>query len=149
MLRISQRCQYGVRSVFELARRAGTGPVKISDIATAQAIPPRFLEIILGQLRQAGLVDSKRGYEGGYYLLRPPSEITLGQVIRVLEGSADPIGCQSDTEHSCPMTRHCVFASVWERAFAALERVFDETTYQSLLDAERERLAEEQDQCAT
>src|SRR5512133_2739522 len=90
---VTQKCQYAMRAVFELARREGQGPVKINEIAEAQAIPQRFLENILNQLKQSGILESRRGKEGGYLLARPSREITAGMIIRLVEGSICAIDC--------------------------------------------------------
>ncbi len=84
-MRVSAKADYAVRAAVELAA-AGEGPVKGDRIAAAQDIPLRFLENILGELRHAGIVQSQRGQEGGYWLNRPADEITLAQIIRVVEG---------------------------------------------------------------
>ena len=73
---ISQKCQYAVRAILELARSFGKGPIKVARIAARQDIPPRFLEAILNELRQGGFVQSLRGAQGGYLLLIPPDQIT-------------------------------------------------------------------------
>ena len=78
---LTQRNQYALRAIVELAKRVGSGPVKVSEIAAAQAIPRRFLEVILGQLKGSGLVTAKRGYHGGYFLLREPETITEGSAV--------------------------------------------------------------------
>ncbi len=85
-MRVSAKADYAVRAAIELAVAAGEGPVKGERIATAQAIPPKFLENILLDLRHAGLVSSQRGTEGGYWLARAPEEITVADVIRAVEG---------------------------------------------------------------
>ncbi|HVN60355.1 MAG TPA: Rrf2 family transcriptional regulator [Gaiellaceae bacterium] len=85
-MRVSAKVDYAVRAAIELAVAAGEGPVKGERIATAQSIPPKFLENILLDLRHAGLVASQRGTEGGYWLARPPEEITVADVIRAVEG---------------------------------------------------------------
>ncbi len=82
---VSQKCQYALRAIFELAKRTGQGPVKIAEIAEAQAIPVRFLEVILSQLKQGRFAVSQRGSEGGYQLARPPQELTVGEITRVAE----------------------------------------------------------------
>ena len=92
---LTQRNQYALRAIVELAKRAGSGPVKVSEIAAAQAIPRRFLEVILGQLKGSGLVTAKRGYHGGYILIREPEQITVGNVIRFLQGEPDHKDCQN------------------------------------------------------
>ncbi|HEY3189512.1 MAG TPA: Rrf2 family transcriptional regulator [Solirubrobacteraceae bacterium] len=84
-MRISARADYAVRAAAELAA-AGGGPVKGEALATAQGIPPKFLENILGDLRHARLVRSQRGAEGGYWLARPADEITVADIIRAVEG---------------------------------------------------------------
>ncbi|MDT9699579.1 Rrf2 family transcriptional regulator [Streptomyces sp. P17] len=85
-MRISARADYAVRAVLELAVRHDDGPVKAETIATAQDIPHKFLEGILGDLRRAGLVDSRRGGNGGYRLARDASAITVADVIRAVDG---------------------------------------------------------------
>ncbi len=85
-MRVSAKADYALRACVELAATEETGPIKGERIAQAQAIPLKFLENILGDLRMAGLVRSQRGAEGGYWLARPPAEITLAEVIRSVEG---------------------------------------------------------------
>ena len=85
-MRVSAKTDYALRAALELAAAPDEKPVKGERIATAQAIPLRFLENILMQLRHAGLVDSRRGAEGGYRLARPPAEVTLADVIRAIDG---------------------------------------------------------------
>ena len=88
-LSLSQKCQYAVRAVLELSKRHGRGAVPAGEIAVSQAIPRRFLEIILNEMKPAGLVDSRRGARGGYFLALPPERITVGRVIQVIEGTAE------------------------------------------------------------
>jgi Rrf2 family protein len=85
-VRVSAKTDYAIRAALELAAAPDEKPVKGERIATAQAIPLRFLENILMQLRHAGLVDSRRGADGGYKLARPASEVTLADVIRAIDG---------------------------------------------------------------
>jgi Rrf2 family protein len=85
-VRVSAKTDYAIRAALELAAAPDSKPVKGERIATAQAIPLRFLENILMQLRHAGLVDSRRGADGGYKLARPASEVTLADVIRAIDG---------------------------------------------------------------
>jgi Rrf2 family protein len=135
---LTQRNQYALRAIVELAKRVGTGPVKVSEIAEAQAIPRRFLEVILGQLKGSGLVTAKRGYHGGYVLLREPNQITVGTVIRFLQGEPDPKDCQNCVfKLQCPTDRECAFATLWNRVNEAVFTIYDETTIQDLLEDER------------
>ncbi len=84
-VRISGKADYAMRAVLELAA-AETPPLKRDEIAQAQRIPVKFLETILGELKHAGIVSSQRGAEGGYWLARPASEVTVADVMRVVEG---------------------------------------------------------------
>jgi Rrf2 family transcriptional regulator, cysteine metabolism repressor len=134
---ISRKCQYAVRAVFELAKRYGPQPVKIGEIADAQAIPLRFLEAILNQLRQGDYLESRRGPDGGYFLAMPPWDLTLGEIIRAIEGPQVPVNCVGggDTDECC-FYGSCVFKSVWNRAQQAIADVYDSTSFQSLLEDE-------------
>jgi len=139
---LTQRNLYALRAIVELARRAGSGPVKVSEIAKAQAIPPRFLEVILSQLKGSGLVDAKRGYYGGYFLLRAPESISVGSIIRFLQGPPDPKGCQSCVSKvQCPTEVPCAFGPLWQRVNEAVFLIFDQTTIKDLLDDHYQSLA--------
>jgi Rrf2 family protein len=134
---ISQRCQYALRAVFEVAKRFGQGPTKIDQIASAQAIPPRFLAAILNQLRQGGFVESRRGSDGGYLLARPPSSLTVGELIRFIEGPIGPVGCiDGGRAGQCVLRGSCVFRSLWDEAREAVENVYDNTTFDDLVERE-------------
>ncbi|MHC4807793.1 MAG: RrF2 family transcriptional regulator, partial [Planctomycetota bacterium] len=85
-MRISKKCRYALRAIFELALRDSGQPVKIHEIAGAQNVPPRFLEVILNELRHAGFVDSRRGNGGGYMLARDAKDLTVGEVIEYIQG---------------------------------------------------------------
>jgi Rrf2 family protein len=133
-LAISQKCQYALRAVFELALRQGQGPVRIADVADAQAIPPRFLEVILGQMKQGGFVESRRGAEGGYMLARPPAAITMGDVIRFIDGPIAPVACIRDGDSSnCPLDGECVFYDIWVEVQKVTSEIYDQTTVDDLV----------------
>jgi len=132
---LSQKCQYAVRAILELSKRYQQGAVPASEVAAAQAVPQRFLEVILNELKPTGLVDSRRGVQGGFYLSRPPREITVGQVIRLVEGPLDPVRCMSDPDADCcPLRGTCSLLEIWRRAKQAVEDVYDSTTFQDLVD---------------
>jgi Rrf2 family cysteine metabolism transcriptional repressor len=101
-MRLSKKSEYGLRALLELTRAHGTATLQRHDIAVRQHIPVEFLEQILLALKRAGLLSSRRGMNGGYMLIKPPDEITLGQVIRILDGPLAPIGCVSKTAQ-CPV----------------------------------------------
>jgi Rrf2 family protein len=134
---VSLKCQYGLRALFELARRHGDGLVGIPEIAEAQAIPRRFLENILNQLRQGGFVESRRGKGGGFMLSMAPSRITVGDIVQFIDGGIYDVACEGDKPlHNCRLKGTCVFLPVWQEARAALEAVYNNKTLQDLLDAD-------------
>jgi Rrf2 family protein len=135
---VSQKSQYALRALFELARRLGEGPVAVADIAEVQAIPRRFLELIIAQLRQCGFVASHRGVQGGYTLAVAPAEISVADIIRAIDGSVAPVKCiASQSPAECRLKGQCVFADLWKRARDAVANVYETTTLQDLIDHER------------
>jgi len=126
--------QYALRAILELARRYGRGPVKINEIAQAQAIPRRFLEGILSELKGSGYVDSKRGYVGGYELIKAPGDISVGDVFRFIQRDQDMETCAvCASRNACPFTGRCVVRSLWDRVKDAAYRIYDSTTILDLL----------------
>lgn len=136
---LSQKCQYAVRAVLELAKQYGQGPVAISQIAASQVIPQRFLENILNDLRPTGLIESRRGVQGGYLLAKNPAAVTVGEVIRLIEGPLDPVKCIGDKNGPCcPLKENCALIHLWSRAKAAVETVYDGVSFQDLVEEEQE-----------
>jgi Rrf2 family protein len=136
-MNLSQKCQYALRAVFELAMRHGQGPVPVNLIAEQQHIPPRFLELILVQLKQAGYIESRRGVQGGYSLSLAPKDISVGDVIRTIEGPLVPVR-QAD-QHRPRRTRppgDLVFFRLWQQAEKAVADIYDTTSFQHLVDQE-------------
>lgn len=136
---VTQKKQYALRALYELARRGDGGPVKSNAIAEAQAIPPRFLEVIMAKLKRGGLVSSKRGFYGGYTLSRPPAEISVRDLFEVLDESDRPEECSACVGKStCPFMNNCVFMPLWEAVQDAVDGVYGQTSLQDLLDREAE-----------
>ena len=139
---VTQKKQYALRAIFELAKQQGEEPLKNSTIAEAQAIPLRFLEVIMGQLKRAGLVDSKRGALGGYTLAQPPEQIRVGEIFRLLDKEDHAEACMACiSKDNCPFLGECVFMGLWEQAQSAMDAVYDRTTIQMLLDREQKKAA--------
>jgi len=137
---VTQKKQYALRAIFELAKQKGDQPLKSSAIAEAQSIPLRFLEVILGQLKRAGIVTSKRGFFGGYRLAQPPDQICVGDIFRMLDredGSQASVPCSA--RDSCPFQGNCVFLQVWSQAEQAMNGVYERTTIQTLIDQEEKQ----------
>ncbi|WP_281745581.1 RrF2 family transcriptional regulator [Thermanaerovibrio acidaminovorans] len=130
---VNQKTQYALRALYELSVQYRAGPVKIARIAEAQRIPRKFLEVILSELKAMGYVESLRGREGGYVLARPPWEISIGDVIRDVQGPLSPVDCLIG-RGGCGLSGQCSFRPLWARAARALEEVYDGTTFQDLVD---------------
>jgi len=104
-------------------------------MADAQAIPRRFLELIISELRQSGVVASKRGAKGGYRLLHDPKELTVADIMKAVDSNYEPVDCEScGGNRGCPLAGHCSFVGLWQRARNAIRDVYQETTFQDLLE---------------
>jgi Rrf2 family protein len=137
-MQVSQKCQYTLRALFELGKHKGGTPLSAAQIAKAQAIPSRFLELILQGLKVSGMVESRRGIGGGYVLAVSPEETTVGDIVRFVDGSLMPVTCIAGrSEDHCRLKGCCAFAGVWRKAQEAIEAVYDNTTLQDLIDDER------------
>lgn len=144
MLKVSQKTEYAMRAMVELAiRRAAIGDalVPARAIAESQRIPQRFLEQQLGALHKAGLVDSFRGSGGGCRLAREPTEIRVADVIDAIEGPLYPMSCLHDDTDACFATSHCGLQELWGDVHVAIRQVFERTTIEELAERHR-RMAE-------
>jgi Rrf2 family protein len=130
--------------LLELAKRSGQAPVRSGEIAARQAIPPRFLENILNELKTAGLVEARRGAQGGFILACKPEDLTVGRVIRLVDGSLDPVRCTKGSNRcNCPLKDRCSLLQLWEEAKAAVEAVYDRATFAEL--ARRDKAADDRE----
>jgi len=140
-MRLSTKGEYASRAMLELSLNHADGPVHIRDISAAQDIPERFLEQILLQLKRAGYLRSKKGPNGGYYLSKAPSRISVAEVIRVMDGPLAPIDCVSVTAHEvCPREAFCGLKGLWKETRDAIARILERTTFADL--AERTKTAQ-------
>jgi Rrf2 family protein len=129
-MNISVKGEYALHAVFDLALQKPGEPVKIADIARRQHIPQKFLELILAGLKQGGFVESRRGAEGGYLLARPANSITVGEVIRFMEGARN--GKPKNLAAS-------PFGSLWQTVESAVSQVVDQTSFGDLARQWREK----------
>ncbi|MBI4675029.1 MAG: Rrf2 family transcriptional regulator [Chloroflexi bacterium] len=136
-MRLSKRGEYGLKALIELAANDAEDVIRIRELAEREQIPLKFLEQILLALKNAGLLQSRRGVNGGYYLARPADEITLGQVVRTLDGPVAPIRCVSQMAYErcvCPDENTCGLRLAMLDVRNAIADVLDHTT---LADAAR------------
>lgn len=128
---LSQRTRYAIRALQHLADRYGEGPVQLVEISEKQNIPAKFLTVILSEMKRAGLVDTLRGKEGGYWLARPPAELTYGMIVRLTRGSLALVPCASRLAYeqckNCVDERMCqlrrVMLAVRDETANILDRV--------------------------
>ena len=132
MRTLSKKTQYSLRALYALARNHGGRPLLIADLARNEAIPKKFLEQILLRLKREGIVLSKMGKGGGYLLAQEPADITLGRLIRVLEGPLAPLPCASETAfrkcEECPDIELCGTRIVMRQVRNAIASILDQTT---------------------
>lgn len=135
MIRFSTRGEYGLRMMMDLARYYGKGPQALAEVARHEALPATYLEQLVGKLRKAGLVTSRQGAHGGYELSRPPAEITVGDVMRVLEGPISPMVCatEGEAEMLCDRQIFCSANIVWERVRDSVAQALDSLTLADLI----------------
>lgn len=142
-MRVSTRGEYGMRAMVTLAHHYGGGPLSIADIARESSVPPAYLEQLIAPLRRAGIVESKRGAHGGYVLGRPPEEVRVGDVFRVMEGPIAPMECVSEdeTEQTCPLIGGCETRPIWLKLRDSIVDTLDSQTLADLIQQPAEPVA--------
>jgi len=135
-MNVSVKGEYALQAIFDLSTHPGSEPVRIADIAKRQNIPQKFLELILSSLKQAGFVESRRGAEGGYLLARPSNTITVGEVLRFIEGKSSRSATQGRRRDVN------LFADLWRQVDQAISGVVDHTTFADLAREWKDRQAQ-------
>ena len=134
-MKISTKGRYGLRALIDLAQYSEIEPVSISSIATRQGISERYLEQLMTLLKKAGLIKSIRGAGGGYVLAKEISDISVGDVLRALEGSLEPVECAAyHSTESCEAAGGCVTKYVWQRINESINRTVDEISLKQLVE---------------
>lgn len=135
---ISKKTKYGLKALIYLAREYDRGPILISDLARDERIPKKFLELILLTLKNNGVLQSKKGKGGGYYLGKPPEQISLGYVVRLLDGPLAPVPCVSETAYAhceeCLDEQSCGIRLVMKEVRDAIATILDGTTLADVLE---------------
>lgn len=136
---ISQKAKYALKALVALARVSEGKPSSIRDLAARETIPQSFLEQILIELRRAGLVESRRGKDGGYLLAQPPSAIGLGRVLRLIDGPLAPLPCLSRTAYrrcsDCSDEANCTVRRIFQDMYETTVEIMDRTTLEDALNA--------------
>lgn len=137
-MKISTKGRYALRLLLDLAEHNTGTPVRMKEIATRQNISEKYLEQIVGILNKAGYVQSIRGAQGGYLLKKEPNSYTIGEILRLTEGSIAPVSCVEEQESVCERKQNCVSLILWEKVNNAINDVVDNTTLQDLIDWQKE-----------
>lgn len=137
-MKLSTRSQYGVRLMLALAQNYGNGYTYLKDIAKSESISGKYLSLIAIPLKGTGLINSSRGARGGYSLARPPSEITLREIVDVLEGDYGLVDCVKDV-NACPRVPICASRDVWVFLGGKIAETLNSFTLQQLLAINREK----------
>ena len=133
-MRISTKGRYAIKLMLDLATNDNGEPIRLKDVARRQDISEKYLEQIMMQLNRSGLVRSVRGAQGGYSLAQAPENITVGAVLRVMEGSLAPVDCVASDGPACDRMDQCVTITVWRKLNDAIQGVVDAITLRDLAD---------------
>jgi Rrf2 family cysteine metabolism transcriptional repressor len=139
-MKISKKCQYALKAIFELAWRDSGEPVKTRDIAKAQRISPRFTEIILNELKHGGFVESRRGNEGGYLLARDAKELTVREIVEYIEGPISVAPDVAEDSRKTPFLGNEAFKELWQQVNNAVCEVCENKTFAELVKFERAKI---------
>ncbi len=136
-MKISTKGRYGVRLMIDLAIHNTGEAVKLKDISLRQEISEKYLEQIVASLNKAGFVRSIRGAQGGYVLAKDPQQITVGDILRTIEGSLAPVECLMEGAPVCPREAKCVTVKLWRELYDAINNVVDKYTIADLANKQK------------
>lgn len=133
-MRLSTQSRYGVRAIFDIAYYSEGLEAQVKDISRRQGISPRYLEQIFQKVKKAGIIGSKRGPSGGYFLTKKPEEITIGDIVKITEGNITPVLCLNpkNKKQPCERSGECVTRMIWNEAGNRLKEYFDSITINDL-----------------
>jgi len=133
-MKLSTRSRYGTRMMIDMAQRYDNGPVQIGDIAQRINVSVKYLEQLVIPLKKAGYITSVRGPKGGHMLTRAPHEITVGEIVDVLEGGINLSNCVEDPK-VCEKSKECLTRNLWEEATKAMRDKLDSTTLAQMIES--------------
>ncbi|MEI6831910.1 MAG: Rrf2 family transcriptional regulator [Candidatus Omnitrophota bacterium] len=131
-MRITYKGDYALKALLDLTLHYDQGVSTINDIAKRIDAPVKFLEQVLLELKNGGFVESRRGNVGGYQLAKEPSDITVGQVVRFMDGPIEPIACVEKGYSNCLDLNRCVFKRIWQKVACATSDIIDHVTFDDL-----------------
>jgi len=139
-MKISTKGRYAVRIMLDMALHDNGECIKVKDVAARQGVSEKYLEQIIAILNKAGYVRSIRGAGGGYRLTRAPKEYTVGNILRLTEGSLAPVACLEEHAEACDRAENCDTLDIWKQLYDAINNVVDNVTLEDLVEKQKARL---------
>ena len=137
-MKISTKGRYSLRMLLDLAEHKGRGFIALKSIAERQGISKKYLEQIITLLNSSGILRANRGSQGGYTLSKEPDQYTVGQILRITEGSLSPVSCLDDDLNQCERSEFCATLPVWKGLQKVIDEYLDNITLQTILDSKKE-----------
>lgn len=138
-MKISTKGRYALRMLLDLAEHKELGYIALKDIAKRQQISKKYLEQIVPILNKTDFLQTNRGFQGGYKLAKAPDQYTVGDILRITEGSLAPVACLDQEPNQCERSSECATLSVWQGLYRVMNEYLDGITLQDLMDQQRER----------
>lgn len=138
-MKISTKGRYALRMMLDLAEHQGNGYIALKDIAARQNVSKKYLEQIVPILNKADILNTNRGYQGGYRLARTPDQYTVGDILRITEGSISPVACLDKNPVECERAAECATLPVWQGLYKVITDYLDGITLQDILDKQHDR----------
>ncbi len=133
-MKISTKGRYALRFMLDLAQHESDGYIALKDVAERQNISKKYLEQIVPLLNKSGVLRTTRGYQGGYMLAKNPDEYTIGDILRITEGSLAPVTCLDDEPNRCEKADSCMTLGIWQGLYKVITDYLDSITLQEIID---------------
>ena len=140
-MKISTKGRYALRMLIDLAEHSSDGYIPLKDIAKRQDISKKYLEQIVPILNRSDILKTNRGFQGGYMLAKSPDKYTVGEILRLTEGSLSPVACLDHNPVGCEKSNECPTLPIWQGLYKAITDYLDSITLQNIIDNHRERYA--------
>lgn len=138
-MKISTKGRYALRMMLDLAEHQQDGYIALKDIAARQEVSKKYLEQIVPMLNKADVLQTNRGFQGGYRLAKSPDKYTVGDILRITEGSLSPVACLDHSPVDCDRAAECATLPMWQGLKRVIDEYLDSITLQDMLDQQRER----------
>lgn len=137
-MKISTKGRYALRMLLDLAEHKDDGYIALKDIAKRQEVSKKYLEQIVPMLNRSNILQTNRGFQGGYKLAREPREYTVGDILRITEGSLAPVACLAHEPNQCERSGECATLPVWQGLYRVINEYLDSVTLQDILEKQQE-----------